>query len=49
MKKTIRKRRSAQVKAQVALAGHQSLGYLTPAALYFGRKEYDREELALRR
>lgn len=29
--------------------GHQSLDYLTPAAVYFGLKEYDRDELALRR
>jgi putative transposase len=29
--------------------GHQSLDYLTPAAVYFGLKEYDRRELALRR
>ena len=29
--------------------GHQSLDYLTPAAVYFGLKEYNREELALRR
>jgi putative transposase len=29
--------------------GHQSLDYLTPAAVYYGLKEYDREELALRR
>jgi putative transposase len=28
---------------------HQSLDYLTPAAVYFGLQEYDREELALRR
>ena len=28
---------------------HQSLDYLTPAAVYFGLQEYDRAELALRR
>jgi putative transposase len=28
---------------------HQSLDYLTPAAVYYGLKEYDRDELALRR
>lgn len=29
--------------------GHQSLGNLTPAAVYYGRRAYDGEELALRR
>ena len=29
--------------------GHQSMNYLTPASVYFGRCAYDRDELALRR